>query len=258
MRINIPKKFAGRDGKKFQDCVRVTRQFQSILYADQGAEKMIINNFRKLVQHNKVRIRCGAIILGMLSIVSVATESVAQNFELTPFVGYRFGGDFQDSVTGGGLDIDDSESYGIVLGMNMSPETQVEFLYSHQATKIKPTGLFSPTSLTDLNIDYYHLGGSYIWNPKRKMRPFIQASIGVAHFNPDRAGLGSETRFSFGIGGGVKYFLTKHIGLRLDGRALGTLLNSNSAVFCSGGCTINVQGSTLWQFEGNLGVIFAF
>ena len=170
---------------------------------------MIINYFRKLFQYNKVRIRCGTIILGMLSMVSIATESMAQNFELTPFVGYRFGGDFQDSGTGAGLDIGDSESYGMVLGMNMSSETQVEFLYSHQATEIKPTGLFSPASLTDLDIDYYHLGGSYIWNPKRKMRPFIQASVGVAHLNPDRADLGSETRFSFGIGGGVKYFLNE-------------------------------------------------
>ncbi len=57
---------------------------------------------------------------------------------------------------------------------------------------------------------------------------------------------------------GVKYFLTKQLSLRLDGRALGTLLNSNSAIFCSGGYTISVSGSTLWQFEGGLGLIFAF
>jgi hypothetical protein len=142
--------------------------------------------------------------------------------------------------------------------MDVSPETQVEFLYSHQATELTPAGLFSPTSITDLDIDYFHLGGTYIWNPKRDLRPFIQATLGVTHFSPDRAGLSSETRFSFGIGGGVKYFFTKHLGLRLDGRALGTLLNSNSAIFCSGGCTISVSGSTLWQFEGGLGLIFAF
>lgn len=190
--------------------------------------------------------------------VSISTESVGQNFEVTPFTGYRFGGSFEDSVTGFGLDINESETYGVVLGISMTPETQIEFLYSHQTTEIEPKGLFSPTSLTDLDVDYYHLGGSYIWNPKRDLRPFIQASLGVTHLNPDRAGLESEDRFSFGIGGGVKYFFTKHIGLRLDGRALATLLSSNSAIFCSGGCTIRVEGSALWQFEGNLGLIFAF
>ena len=219
---------------------------------------MMVKNFDKPIQNNDFRIKCFLIIFGILSILSVSTESVAQNFEVTPFAGYRFGGDFEDSVTGFGLDIDDSESYGLILGFNMSPETQLEFLYSHQSTKIEPKGLFSPTSLTDLDMDYYHLGGSYIWNPKKNLRPFIQASLGATHLNPDRAGLGSETRFSFGIGGGVKYFFTKHIGLRLDGKALATVLNSNSAIFCSGGCTVRIQGSTLWQFEGGLGVIFAF
>ena len=218
----------------------------------------MINNVRKSIQYNNFRIKCCVVILGILSMVSVATESMGQQFEITPFAGYRFGGDFQDSGTGFGLDIDDSESYGVVLGMSVSPETQVEFLYSHQATEIKPTGPFSAASLTNLDMDYYHFGGTYIWDHKKDLRPFIQATLGATHLNPDRAGLGSETRFSFGIGGGVKYFFTKHLGLRLDARALGTVLNSNSAIFCSGGCTIAVQGSTLWQFEGGLGVIFAF
>jgi opacity protein-like surface antigen len=216
------------------------------------------NNFRKSIQYNNFRIKCCVVILGILSMVSVATESMGQQFEITPFAGYRFGGDFQDSSTGFGLDIDDSESYGVVLGFNTSPNTQVELMYSHQPTKLKPTGLFAPTSLTDLDVDYFHFGGTYIWDHKRDLRPFIQASVGVTHLDPNRASLSSENRFSFGIGGGVKYFFTKHLGLRLDGRALGTVLNSNSAIFCSGGCTISVQGSTLWQFEGSLGVIFAF
>jgi opacity protein-like surface antigen len=216
------------------------------------------NNIKNSFQYNNFRVRFCVIILGILSMVSIPTESMGQQFEITPFVGYRFGGDFEDSGTGVGLDIKNSESYGIILGMDMSPETQIEFLYSHQATELKPAGSFSPTSITDLDVDYYHFGGTYIWNPKRDLRPFIQATLGVTHFSPDQAGLSSETRFSFGIGGGVKYFITKHFGLRLDGRALGTLLNSNSAIFCSGGCTIRVQGSTLWQFEGGLGVIFAF
>ena len=183
---------------------------------------------------------------------------MAQKFEVTPFIGYRIGGGFQDSVTNVDLEINDSESYGIVLGMNMTSETQVEFMYSHQTSELKPKGLFSPASLTGLDIDHFHIGGSYIFNPKQKFRPFVQGGVGLSHINPDRAGLSSETRFSFGIGGGLKYYLTKHIGLRLDGRALGMLLNNNSSIFCSGGCTIEVQGDTLWQFEANLGIIFAF
>ena len=216
------------------------------------------NIFRKSIQYNNLSVRFCVILLGVLSMVSIATESLAQKFEITPFAGYRLGGDFQDSFTGFGLDIDDTQAYGVVLGFNTSPNTQIELIYSHQPTKIKPTGPFTPTSLTDLDVDYFHFGGTYIFNHKRDLRPFVQASLGITHLDPDRAALSSEDRFSFGIGGGVKYFFTKHLGLRLDGRALATILNSNSAIFCSGGCAISVQGSALWQFEGNLGVIFAF
>jgi hypothetical protein len=203
-------------------------------------------------------VRFCAIFLGILSVVSITTESMAQKIEVTPFIGYRFGGGLEDSVTGATLDIKDSESYGLILGYRTSRETTIELLFSRQSTDLIAKGLFSPTSLTDLDINYIHLGGSYVWYPKRKLRPFIQASLGATHLNPGRADLASETRFSFGIGGGAKYFFTKNIGLRLDGRALGTLVDSDSAIFCSGGCTIRVSGSTLWQFEGTLGLIFAF
>lgn len=216
------------------------------------------NIFIKSIRDNNIRVRFCAIIFGILFMASIPTDSMGQNFEVTPFAGYRFGGSFVDSFTGVGLDIKDSESYGVVIGINTSPETQIEFLYSHQTTEIEPEGFFSPTSLTSLEMDTYHLGGSYIWDSGKDLRPFVQGTVGATHFRPDRAGLNSETRFSFGLGGGVKYYFTKHIGVRLGGRALATLLNSNSAIFCSGGCTIRVQSSTLWQFEGTLGIIFAF
>jgi len=191
--------------------------------------------------------------------VSISTESMGQSFEVTPFVGYRVGGTLGDSVTGFGLDIKNSESYGVVLGYRTSLHTMVEVLaYNHQSTALRPKGLFSPPSLVDFSVDYYHLGGSYIWRPEKKLRPFIQASLGVTLFSPDRADLESETRFSFGLGGGLKFFIIDNIGLRLDGRALGTVQDSDSPFFCSSGCSIETQGNILWQFEGSLGIIIAF
>ena len=57
------------------------------------------SNIKKSFQYNNFRVRFCVIILGILSMVSVATESMGQQFEITPFVGYRFGGDFEDSGT---------------------------------------------------------------------------------------------------------------------------------------------------------------
>ena len=38
--------------------------------------------------------------------------------EITPIVGYTFGGTFVDSVTGTNLDLEEGESYGIILDIN--------------------------------------------------------------------------------------------------------------------------------------------
>lgn len=191
--------------------------------------------------------------------VSVSSESMVQDFEVTPFVGYRAGGTLGDSLTGFGLDIKNSESYGVVLGYRTSLHTMVEILaFNHQSTALRPKGLFSQPSIIDLNVDYYHLGGTYIWRPEKRLRPFLQASLGATLFSPDRADLESEFNFSFGLGGGIKFFIIKHIGLRLDARALGTVQDKDSPFFCSSGCTTKTQGNILWQYQGSLGIIFAF
>ncbi len=72
-------------------------------YANKGAESMMTNIFCNSFWNNNFRVRFCVIILGVLSMVSVATESMGQQFEITPFAGYRFGGDFEDSGTGVGL-----------------------------------------------------------------------------------------------------------------------------------------------------------
>jgi hypothetical protein len=76
--------------------------------------------------------------------------------------------------------------------------------------------------------------------------------------NPQGEGLSTETRFSLSIGGGAKFFITEHLGLRLDARGIFTALNSNATVFCSGGCAISVQSSGFMQGELGAGLVLRF
>jgi hypothetical protein len=77
--------------------------------------------------------------------------------------------------------------------------------------------------------------------------------------DPKGAGLNSETKFSLSLGGGVKLYLTEHVGIRLDARWFGTFIGGSGSVFCSGGaCLVNVQGDVLSQFTANAGLIMAF
>ncbi len=185
--------------------------------------------------------------------------AIAADFEITPFTGYTWGGQFNDSETGARLKVNETADYGVMVDINLDQQSQVELYFSHQATKLKAdNGLFTGNPLFDLDINYYHLGGTYGMD-YGKIKPFLVGTLGVTHMVPQGPGLDALTNFSLSLGGGVKLFATDHIGLRLEGRWFGTLFNGSGSAFCTTGtCAINVQGDLFSQFVANAGIIIAF
>ena len=199
------------------------------------------------------------ILLFILTAVYQPAETHAGNFEITPTIGYTFGGTLKDEFTGTKIEADDSVSYGFILSYNVSPETQVEFYYSHQPTELKVSSgaIFTGNPLFDLDIDYFHLGGLY-GRDMGNFMPFIAAGLGVTHLDPERGD--SENKFSVSLGGGLKLMLAERIGLRLEGRGFGTYIDSGSStVFCTfGSCAIVSDGDFIWQFSTLAGLILTF
>ncbi len=117
---------------------------------------------------------------------------------------------------------------------------------------------FTSTSLFDLDIDYYHIGGTALMG-EGKLRPFVVGTLGVTYMAPKGEGLDSVTKFSLSLGGGAKIYFTDHIGLRLEGRWFGTFFDGSGQAFCSSGqCLIKVQGDVFSQFVANAGIIIGF
>ena len=87
-------------------------------------------------------------------------------------------------------------------------------------------------------------------------------SVVRARFSPDGAGLDDETKLAFTIGGGLRIPINDRFGVRLDLRAFGTVLDSDSDIFCvsSGGatCRIQVKSDFFLQYSANLGVTIGF
>jgi len=204
-------------------------------------------------------------IAACLAVAMVMSRPVrAADLEITPFAGYTMGGDFTVTETGQSLSFDDTSSYGIMLdfkqaGDEKSGESWIELYYSRQQTKLKADqGPFVGTPLFDVNVEYYHIGGTY-GQATGKVKPFVVGTLGATHMVPKGDGLHSETKFSLSLGGGVKLYLTEHVGIRLDARWFGTFFNGSGSAFCSSGaCLINVQGDVLSQFVANAGVVLAF
>ena len=186
-------------------------------------------------------------------------SAVAGDFEITPFAGYTWGGEFSDSVTSTSLKVDETANYGVIVGVKQDEQRQIELYFSRQSTQLKAdNGLFTGKPLFDLDIEYYHLGGTYSAD-SGKARPFAVGTFGVTHMVPQGPGLDAETKFSLSLGGGVKLFATDRVGLRLEARWFGTLFNGSGSAFCtSGTCAINVQGDLFSQFVTNAGVFVSF
>ncbi|MCZ6678224.1 MAG: outer membrane beta-barrel protein [Candidatus Poribacteria bacterium] len=193
------------------------------------------------------------VLLSVLLFVSMSQGRV----EITPFTGYQTGGELDDATTGATLELKETSNFGFILGFGKEGSgTQTEIFFSRQETELEGSGAFSSASLFAMDVDYYHIGGSVVVNERNNLKPFIAASLGATHFNPEASGVSSETDFSFGIGGGVKYFVSDRIGLRAEARALGTLIERDSAAFCAGGtCLVVGSSDVLWQFNAILGLI---
>ena len=182
--------------------------------------------------------------------------------EVTPLLGYRGGGEFVDFDTNKKHTVDSSDVYGLILGWPYEKGKSIEVYYSHQSSKLRSVNVTIPTitSTTDisLTIDYLHIGGTAPISDEGNIDTFVSGGLGFAYLSPDLAGLQSDLRASFSLGVGMKIPISKNIAFRLETRALATLFNSNSALFCNGGCSLSVNGSLFWQGEVFAGLAIKF
>ena len=176
-------------------------------------------------------------------------------FSIAPFAGYRAGGSFSDVTTGEELKLGESQNYGVVVDILTQPDGEIELLWSRQRPELDTGAGTTPFSL---RVDYFHVGGTYLF-PTDVVKPFFVATIGATRFDPEAEGYDSETRFSFGFGGGVRVPILRNFGLRFEARAYGTVMNNDSQALCANGrCLVDVDGTLLWQYEANAGVYLAF
>lgn len=185
-------------------------------------------------------------------------------FELTPFLAYRVGGEFEQGNTGSDLELDESRSVGLILNVRIDADRQWELFYSRQRTELDAQGLFINEPVFDINVDYLHFGGTYAFASDTSLgRPYIVGTIGATRFEPKPSGLDSETFLSLSFGGGLNLFPDKRLGLRLEGRLFATLVDDDSKIFCRTGidtnfCAVHVDGDWLFQWQAMAGLVFRF
>lgn len=198
-----------------------------------------------------------ALALALSSIPSYAKQPL--NIEITPLIGYRFGGDFNTSQeeVHHRVELSEEVSYGLLTGWSLDQGRTGEFLVSHYSSTFSHSDDFSASN-TGLAITYAHLGGT-VPITDGYVPLHVSGGFGLSHLNPEDSALDSETRFSMSLGLGSTIPLTDHLSFRLDGRLYGTFFDSASSVFCDdAACAIYIS-SDLWiQSEVSAGLTFRF
>lgn len=196
-----------------------------------------------------------------------ATDEQSQTrpirFDVTPLVGYRTsmtfstGPDAQD--LGPNLILDAKPSYGFSAGVRVDEENLVEFRWARQDTYVHLEGAApAPNEKVVLNQFLGDFTHEYIledWYPRA--RPFVMGSIGATHVAGGANN--SFTRFTFGLGGGVKFFFTRHVGLRMQAEWLPIVVDPGVGSFvCGGGCVVQLSSTLASQGEIVVGPMFRF
>jgi opacity protein-like surface antigen len=197
-------------------------------------------------------------VFASLLLFSTSSYSV----EIIPLLGYRGGGEFIDETTDKKHTLESSEIAGLILSFPYEYGKTFEIYYSHQSTQLNSITISEPapdnTVNIPLTIDYLHFGGTTPISNDESLKTFVSGGLGFTYLSPDFTGAQSDLRASFSIGIGLKWPITDSIALRLETRGLATLYNNNSAIFCSGGCAISVNGNLFLQGEVFAGLGFTF
>jgi hypothetical protein len=179
-----------------------------------------------------------------------------QPFGISPFYGYRFGGEVEDKDTGATYSFEDAPAYGLFLDYApMDYHGRYELLWSHQDSSVNFHG-DNGLGKVELTIDVIQVGGVLEFGTER-LRTYVSAHVGATHYSSD--GYGDDTKFSLGIGVGGKAFLTRNIYLRADLRGFCTVVEAQgSFIYYNGTAVAYFSGSTLWQGQASAGIGITF
>jgi hypothetical protein len=199
-------------------------------------------------------------------LVFAAPSVFAQNIEVGGYVGGKFTGGVDLSTTiFDRIEVDNSATYGITLGYLLGEHAEVEFQWDHAnaGTRLEPRSGGPSAKIFNLTQNQYM--GNFLFHFKdreQKVRPYLFFGLGASNLAPDRFNVDSITRFAFAVGGGAKYSLGKHFGLRGQARYAPTYLTTTHEGFwCDpfwGGCWSVGDDHYLNSFDITGGITFRF
>ena len=190
-----------------------------------------------------------------LAFLVVATPVWAQHLEVTPLASYTTPAAIDRTAAGvEELTMDRGFTWGGQATYFFSTHVGLEALWMHQSTALSMSTTSGIGEVFSMETNQIHGNVVYQFrNDEATFRPFVFGGIGATIFSaPD---LEREAKASWTVGGGLKWFLQQHVGLKAQARYNPTELSDSSSSICGpfGFC----QGA-LKHLELAGGAIFRF
>jgi hypothetical protein len=194
--------------------------------------------------------------LSLTILLICAISTVTAQIEITPQVGYQIGSKY--SYNGGYIKLKSSEQFGVTTNIDLNDDgAQAEIMYTYQNAELRVQDIiFYPveTFISDVNTHHFQFGFIQNFNFDEELRPFAGISGGFTVFDPTDSFYDSRTKFAIGLTGGMKYFFSDLIGVRLQAQLL-MPIEWGGVYYTTGGGVITT-GGTLVQLNFSGGLIF--
>ena len=211
---------------------------------------------------------CLLLVALCLSAVPARAQYVAiQSVEVTPLIGTRLGGTFDIQPDGPGqteATLKDATGYGFAAGVRFDDLSLVEFRWT-QATSTLRIGApfaFLGASIGEVTLNQFHADFTreFVIPEVKGLRSFLTGSLGLTHLGAAQDGF---TRFSFGLGAGLKQFLGSRLAIRAEAQWLPVLMDPSVSGFACGtiqfgGCLAVLSGDLVQQFQLSIGPVVRF
>ena len=193
------------------------------------------------------------VIIGFLFLFGIVYQTQAQRVDLSVDYGYQlgtklnYGGSNYLKATDGGF-------FRGIAGFEVGGGgTMLELTYMKMNSELLIRDvIISPSEdrLSDLNMDWIHIGGNQYFDVGGDVTPFFGASAGVTIFSPKNENfnivnrsLDSSTEFSFLIKGGVIFNVSDVVGIKVQADLMfpvswGGYYYGWGGAFYSGGTTV--------------------
>jgi hypothetical protein len=192
---------------------------------------------------------------GAVAVAGLAMATTAwAGPEVSGFGGYQFGGRIPTSI--GEIDFKDDVTYGVAMEipMSMKPGSSLLLWYNRMDTDMRLDSYYGKTTLGSAALHYFQAGGLYNVDKGTPVVPFTLVTLGATWLDPSSSAryqgytFEDVTKFSFMLGGGVKYWTSEKLAIRIQFNLAMTFINSGAYLGVgTGGATVSVGGSGFAQ-----------